>query len=119
MADPVWPGTLPIPLKAGYGANPESNILETEWESGPNRVSLLSDHDTSVINFQLLLDATQQVTFRDFFRSDCARGANWISMPMDSGIGLSNHRVRLKRYSWAPATATHKRFSIVAVVEDS
>lgn len=117
MSDPIWPASLPIPLRAGYNANRKLNLIRTEMEGGPIRVSRYSDHNESMINFQLMLDVAQQSTFEAFFDGDCNGGATWISMPIDTGVGISSHRVRFSSVSWQSISATHKRLSLLAEVE--
>lgn len=118
MADPVWPGTLPHPLLGGFNARRNLPLIRTEMESGPPRASRISDVVVSNINFNLVLDATQCATFETFFEGDANAGADWFLMPVDTGQGVVNHRVRITGYGLAIISDQLKRLSLSVETEE-
>lgn len=94
MPDPVWPSTLPKPMREGYGVSGEQNIERTEMESGPARAIRTSTANKRQINVGLVLDATQLDTFWTFYDVDANDGADFVQMPIRMGSTVQNRRVR-------------------------
>jgi len=103
MPDPVWPESLPTPLLQGYKVNDELPLIRTKMESGPDRVTRTSTSFMSNVGFSILLSSAQRKTLRSWFENAANAGADWVSMPVDTGSGIAFHRCRIVAgLSWQP-----------------
>ena len=98
MADLDWPETLPLPLQAKYSVADSPNLVRTEMEAGPDRVSQVSKAFISTIAVSWLFTRDQMPTFRGFFDNEINTGADWFNSEMDTGSGIRMHRVRFVNY---------------------
>lgn len=119
MTDPVWPTTLPLPLREGYGVNDQPPIVRTEMESGPAQVVRVATGYVSDFTVQLLIDSDQYKTLMSFWDYSAGAGADWFTMPLDSDGDIAWHRVRIKNgISRTPVRHNLYRASFEVETED-
>lgn len=115
MPDPVWPVSLPKPLREGYGVSGEQNVERTEMEGGPMRVIRTGTANRRLVSVSLVLDATQLPTFWAFYDVDANDGADFVQMPIKMGHTLQNRRVRFASFpaeQLVDATQVHVSFQL-------
>ncbi len=95
MSDPVWPSTLPKPLKAGYSGSVTPNVIETPMESGPSRVSLIDNLPEIIYPVPVNLTDDEHKIFLGFWRDVLAYGILWMSMPHYIDGELQSKRCRI------------------------
>jgi hypothetical protein len=72
----------------------EPNLMRTKMESGPDRVTRIATAYMSKITVSFVMTPQQCIDFRYFYQNGANAGANWFDMPLDTGGGVAQHRVR-------------------------
>jgi hypothetical protein len=74
---PTFPnyGKLLLP---GYGEDPESAVDRTQMESGPPKQAMVRSRVMVSRPVVMLFTASEYASFKTWFRTDVARGADWF-----------------------------------------
>ena len=81
----TWPTTLPRPLVAGYAIAPMDLTVRTDMEAGAARVRRRSAARNDQVSVTWIFTDTQMATFRAWFDGDCANGASWFTVDLNTG----------------------------------
>lgn len=91
----AWPTSLPAPLIKGYGVKGQQSLRRTAMEAGPDRVQRVSDVTIRNVSFRMIVTTLAQRTdLMTFYNTEANGGADWVTIPIDTGLGIVNHRVR-------------------------
>lgn len=80
-----WPTTLPRPLTAGYAISPVDTLVRTDMEVGTPRVRRRSASRIDHLTVAWIFSEVQMAVFRIWFDGDCANGASWFSVELNTG----------------------------------
>ena len=83
----MWPTTLPAPLLAGYGIQPNDQTVRTDVEKGSPRVRRITAARLDEFPLAVNLSDTQMATFRAWWGDDAAGGAAWFTISLWTGDG--------------------------------
>ena len=112
-----WDVTLPPPLLAGYNSRETPRVLATDMDSGPQRRTLYSAHPRLFGSASMVVDKTQATAFNVMYEN-ARLGADWISnCPIDTGQGLTDHRVRITSVQYSVLKSPDKYWKIVFTFE--
>ena len=91
----AWPTSLPSPLLSSYGVKGKQSLRRVSMEAGPDRVQRISDVTMRNVSMKMIVTTLAQRTdLMTFYNSDGNGGADWVTIPIDTGLGFVNHRVR-------------------------
>jgi len=100
MSIPIFcPSGLIEPLLSGYSAQDKPKVTRLQMEVGEARETLLAQHQGGEVRFNALFDNDRRRELMVFYRQELAYGTVWFSLPVDTGDGLIEHRVK---FSGAP-----------------
>jgi len=99
----AYPQNLPAPLISNYKSEDNPNIVRTSIPGGPRYREQVSSHFVSSGNAMIVVDYAQAQTFRAMI-GNTSHNTKWLTdMPLDTGSGLANHRVRISNVRWQVA----------------
>ena len=81
----TWPTTLPRPQVAGYVIAPLDVTVRTDMEAGLPRVRRRSVARNDQVSVAWRFTDAQMATFRAWFDGDCANGASWFTVDLNTG----------------------------------
>lgn len=91
----TWPTTLPRPLVAGYAIAPVDANVRTDMEAGTPRVRRRSAARNDQVSVFWRFTDAQMAAFRTWFDGDCANGASWFAVDLNTGdAGLRSVQAR-------------------------
>ena len=91
----AWPTSLPSPLLKGHSVSGSQSVRRTSMEAGPDRVQRISDVTMRKVSIRMMLTTlTQRTELMTFYNGEANGGADWVNVPIDTGLGIFNHRVR-------------------------
>lgn len=91
----TWPAGLPAPMLTSYHNADTFPHITTRMQSGPSRRTRYSNHYMTTGQMTLTVDQTQAIALQGLIDSSNL-GTDWITgVPLDTGTGLKDHRVRL------------------------
>lgn len=100
---PTYPDTLPAPIIADYSVTDVPNLAITELQGGPRKREQVSSHFQTTGTASVVLNKDEADTFRSLLALS-NHGASWLTdTPMDTGQGLSMHRIRVSNVRWMVA----------------
>lgn len=91
MALAHWPSNLPLMVLGDATLQGGKGLMASHFEHGA--ALNLSPGASGLLVGRLLLDEAQVLTFNQFVQA-LNDGQNWFLMPVESGEGMSDHRVR-------------------------
>lgn len=110
-----WPAGLPEPLLRGYSWSYRLPVIRTQMDTGPSRTSRTSTEYENVFTIRFVMDDLQFSTFQSFYDKTANTGADWVTIPLNSGSGVHMHRCRFMAIS---VTAIENNvFNVVCTVE--
>ena len=113
----AWPTTLPAPLVAGYGIQPNDQTVRTDMESGSPRVRRRTAARLDEYPLSVSMSDEQMAIFRAWWDDDAAGGAAWITITLWTGDGgASSVEARFKGAWKADMTGNH-RWLVTGMVE--
>lgn len=115
----TWPVTLPAPLVAGYGIQPNKQTIGSDMEIGAQRVRRITAARVSMLNVQWSMTDAQMAIFRDWFDdpTGAAGGAAWFTISLLMGNG--GFETVTARFSgiWKTGYEPHLQWSAQATLE--
>jgi hypothetical protein len=97
MAAPAFPGTLPPPQKEGYGINPATEFLRTEFEVGPARHRRVFTGSFATVPVSWQFTSAQLITYREFYQNTISAGARSFTLNLWLDYRFTNALVRFKK----------------------
>lgn len=92
MAIPIYPATLPPPLRENYGFTPVNNIRRTPMDSGRARQRIEFRNVPTVASLSWMLTDTQARLFESWAAQ--IAGAGWFTMTLLTPLGFEEYEVR-------------------------
>ena len=114
---PTLPSLLK-PVVANYSIDEPGGVIRTEVAGGAARYALDFDRGTQRFQVTLLLDSLQFSMWTAFYHHIIKKGAISFDMPLDSGFGVSVHRVNIVPGSYS-AVRTSGILMVVSYVAEA
>jgi len=92
----VYPSTLPLPLKDGYGLKRKSGVKGTEMESGIRRFRQTTRNAPTDVSVTWSFTESEFAIFEGWYQYDAKEGAAEFDIPLLGSQGLTTHRARFK-----------------------
>lgn len=105
------------PISSGYAYQGPDGAVRSEVSGGMARYALDFDRGVQQFNVTLIMDALQHQVWSYFYHNTIKKGAISFDMPLDSGMGLSDHRVNIFPGSYSVASNGAGIWSVRFVVE--
>lgn len=99
---PVLPRDL-VPVVSGYQFDEPGGVVRTDVAGGAPRYGLDWDRGTQRFQVTLILDGLKFSVWSTFYHWQIAKGSIAFDMPLDSGFGVSAHRVNIVPGSYSAA----------------
>lgn len=87
MSDIIFPASLPLPLRAGYVAEPIPVTMSMATDAGSLRIRPRYRSAPTAHSFTWLLSQKQYDVFVNFYENDLAAGSKPFLCPLDGGAG--------------------------------
>jgi hypothetical protein len=95
MSDYWWPRSIKPLTNRDYSFSRGSNVLDTQVQGGPSRVSLDATLEPVVFNINIIVSQVGMQAFLNFYDVTLNHGANSFKMMLDSGTGIVEHQCRI------------------------
>ena len=89
-----FPERLPYPTVESYSIRPDEAIIRTDMESGPARQRRRYTQTPSKITVRWVMSPEQFCLFEAWYKYYGKEGAEWFSINLLGGIGLTEQDVR-------------------------
>lgn len=109
-----YPTGLPAPLRAGYGINPENNIIRTQMVSGRARQRVAYTSVPAYADLSWLFTAQQAQTFESW---SAGQGGDWFNIKLKTPLGYYNQECRFMESPSGPDLVGINLWSYKAKVE--
>lgn len=90
----VYPKTLPLPSKEGYGINPKSGVKKTQMTSGIARHRRTTKNAPIQVTVLWKFTRAQYEIFNAWWEFEAKAGAEWFEIDLLNGQGITKHRAR-------------------------
>lgn len=107
--DLIFPEVLPLPTFEGYGIEPQEGVLRTEMTQGPARQRVQYTAVPERMPVRWRLTQWQYAVFRAWYKHKAARGGEWFTITLLTGLGMVPHEARFVGGSDKPYSATPRR----------
>lgn len=81
-------------LHSGYSGQDKPQINRLEMEVGEPRESLVAKEQGGEVSFSISLSSSQLQELSVFYRDTCVYGTLHFYLPIDTGGGVTSHRVK-------------------------
>lgn len=88
-------GLVPVTSPSGYSFGGPGGVSRTEVEGGSPRVAMAYDRGQQVFAVALVCSVDEFRAWSLFYHHSIKKGAIAFDMPLDSGFGVTTHRVTM------------------------
>ena len=113
----TWPETLPAPLLAGYGIQPNKQTIGSDMEVGAPRVRRITAARLDDYPLSVNLSDAQMAIFRAWWDDDAAGGAAWFTMTLWTGDGGAQSVEARFNGHWKADMVGNHRWLVTGTVE--
>lgn len=114
---PIWPAALAHTILArAYALHPEEAVRRTDMELGAARVRRVTTRPPARMPIRCQFSALELRSFEGWFHHELDDGAQWFTMPLANGEGVTLYEARFVG-PWRAALADENAWSVEFEVE--
>ena len=113
----TWPTTLPAPLLAGYGIQPNDQTARTDMEKGAPRTRRTTKTRLDACQFSVNMSDAQMAIFRAWWDDDADGGNAWITISLWTGDGGASTVEAKFKGPWQTNIVGNHRWLVSGTVE--
>ncbi len=113
----VYPKSLPLPLREGYGFQPVSPIRRSNKVSGRSVQRRLYKSVPTVAAVRWIFSESQALAFEAWFEDQLVSGSQWFECPLKVPGGIGNYKARFVDIYEGPTLVGKSNWSFSASLE--
>ena len=113
----VYPKSLPLPLREGYGFTPVSPIRRSNKVSGRSVQRRLYKSVPTVAAVRWIFSDAQALAFEAWFEDQLVSGSQWFECPLKVPGGIGTYKARFTDIYEGPVLVGVSRWSFSASLE--